>query len=58
MTECVFFLWFIDRLPTFDPSWPDELCAQWLACWEHLWRWGCRLTVEEAIEAFVKEQSS
>jgi hypothetical protein len=49
MAERMLFLWFIDRLPVFDPAWSSEMCRQWLDCFEHLWRWGCRLTVLDAI---------
>lgn len=52
MSEREWFLWFIEKLPPFDPKWPPGLATHWLDCFMRLWRWGCRLTVEEAIEAY------
>jgi hypothetical protein len=41
---------FIDRLPVFDPTWPEPLIEKWLECYIRLWRQICRMEVEEAID--------
>jgi hypothetical protein len=56
-SEQLLFLWFADRLPVYDPHWPAALQSKWLESWLHLWRWACRLTVEDAIDAYIQETS-
>lgn len=56
MTERQLFAALIEKLPTFDPSWPAELCQVWIDCFGRLWRWGCRLEVEQAIERKVRDE--
>jgi len=54
VSERTFFLWFIERLPTYDPAWPADIQAAWMECFTRLWQWGCRLTVEDAIDMYVE----
>lgn len=47
--------WFcamLAKFPDFDPTWSPDLRAKWWTCFDSLWRWACRLTVEQAIEAY------
>lgn len=43
----------IDKLPTFDPTWEDEVRKAWVAAWKDLWAWGCRLDVEWGVAEYV-----
>lgn len=54
MTQREWFLVFLDRLPTYDPRWSPEVTEKWFECFWHLWRWACRITVNEAIEAYIQ----
>jgi hypothetical protein len=48
-----YFLHFLDRLPVLDLTWSDEIQTAWWRCYDVLWRWACRLIVEDGIAQYV-----
>jgi len=38
-------LWkiFLCKLPTFDPSWSQEIISKWQECYFSLWKWGTEI---------------
>jgi hypothetical protein len=57
MSERERFLLFLDRLPVLDLTWNAETQTAWWRCYHILWRWACRLIVNDAIEEFVRSSS-
>jgi len=51
------FAWFVERLPTYDPAWPADIRDAWMAAFIQLWRWACRLEVEDAIDAYTEART-